>query len=293
MANTQLLRRRIRSVKNIRQITKAMEMVAASKMRRAVERRMASVSYARHAFQFLQDLIRAVDPTAHPLLQKSSQAPKTGKTLVLVVASDRGLAGSFNTNVLREVQKSVQEIGRDVQFITVGKKVRDTLRRLYPNQILADFTGLGDKFLTFAETTPIAHLVLEQYLGDSFDRVVLISTMFESSLVQRAKRATLMPVTRIEEQDQGGAIPDYRFEPSKGVVLDAVLRRLVEIQVFQALVESNASEHSARMVAMKNASEAANDLISDLELTYNQERQAGITRELAEISAGAEVLQGA
>ena len=293
MANTQLLRKRIRSVGNIRQITKAMEMVAAAKMRRAVERRAASSAYAKEAFDFLQDLIRSVDPALHPLLKKPVQSPTSKKVLVIAVASDRGLAGSFNTNVLKETLRAVKEIGEGASFVTVGKKICDTLRRRYGERIIADFTGLGDKLLTFAETTPIAHIAISHYLENAFDRVVLVATHFESSLLQRAQVSQVLPIARADQLDSVETTPDYRFEPSKDIVLDAVLRRLVEIQIFQTLVESNASEHSARMVAMKNATDAAGDLIEDLQLTYNQERQAGITRELAEISVGAEALQGA
>ncbi|MFN8498818.1 MAG: ATP synthase F1 subunit gamma [Anaerolineae bacterium] len=288
MPSSREIRRRIRSVKNIKQITKAMETVSASKMRRAQQQTLASRSYARKAQEVLGSLARQSrgGSSLHPLLQQRDQR---NVTLILVTA-DRGLAGSFNSNMLREALRWMREQPGTVSVITVGKKGRDFVRRI-GRPIAAEFTPLPEP-PTLGFALPIARIALDEFLKGNTDAVYIGYTDFVSALRQKPEVRRLLPLEPVWV-GQKPSMVDYIYEPSPEAILDVVLPRFTELQVYQAILESVASEHSARMVAMRNANEAAGDLIQDLTLTYNKARQEGITREILDIAGGSAALEQA
>lgn len=286
MANAREIRRRIRSVKNIKQITKAMETVAASKMRRAQQQTLATRAYAEKAAEVLGSLARqtAGGVVPHPLLQQREQR----NIALILMTADRGLAGSFNSNMIREAVRWMRQQSANVSVITVGRKGRDFMLRI-GRKIRAEFTPIPDP-PSLAATLPISRVALEDFLKGELDAVYLGYTDFQSVLRQVPTIHRLLPVEPVWA-DQKPTTIDYIYEPTPEVVLDAVLPRFTEMLVYQALLESVASEHSSRMVAMRNANESAGELIDTLTLTYNKARQEGITRELLDIAGGAAVLE--
>ena len=295
MASTKEIRRRIKSVRSTRQITKAMQLVSAVKMRSSQRAALASRTYARLSWAMLKQLGAQLPASLHPLL--SVRAPIRREAVVLI-AANRGLAGSFTAGLLEHAAAYLRErraAGVAVDVILLGKRGRAIATR-YGFSITAEFERL-DAYSDLAQTLPIAQLAMKDFLAHTYDQVTLVYTEFYSTLRQTPMTAVLLP-TRLdalkaalertvgELEDDDGREPEYLFEPSPADVLSTLLPRFIEMQVYQAALESLASEHSARMVAMKNATDAASDLIADLTLAYNQLRQAGITKELAEISAG-------
>lgn len=288
MASTILLRRKIKSVTNTKQITKAMQMVAASKMQRAQEAAAATRSYAETAGLLIshlkQYLAKSDRPVTHPLLATRS----IKKVTLVVISSDRGLAGAYNSNILRQTLDFLQA-NRDqsIEIITIGRKIRDSLTRLnIPLQ--ASFTEFANR-PTSNDILPLAKLTVEPFLSQETDAVSLIYTRFHSTLKQTVETEALLPLTAGDDLDQteGEQTPaDYLFEPTPETVLAYILPRIVEIKLLRAVLDASASEHSARMIAMKSATDNATDLIADLRLTFNSVRQAAITQEIAEISAG-------
>lgn len=282
-SSTRTIRRRIKSVRNTRKITKAMELVAGSKMRKAVQSVTGTRPFARLGWETVRAIAQVTDPSLHPLL-KPSEGPRV---LLVVFASDRGLAGAFNANLARKLATMVRESGREhIQAIAVGRRAGDALRRLGV-PLLAAFTDLSNQ-PSFAQVVPIARLASEAFLSGATDRVDVLYTDFISAISQRVNVQTLLPLNIHEWKPAGGT---YQFEPTPSDVLDRLLPRLVETALYQALLESAASEHSARMMAMRSASDNAKDMIEDLSLAYNQVRQAGITQEIAEISGGKAALE--
>jgi F-type H+-transporting ATPase subunit gamma len=289
MANTIALKHRIGSVKNTRQITKAMELVSASKMRRAQERAKLSRDYQVAAYDLLARLSTLKEVEIHPLFAKR----KVKSRLYVVITSNSGLAGAYNYNVLKALTSSVRsdrDNGIASYVITVGSKGAQFARRLEHIQLTAVYPALGDT-PSSADLWPILNTMIEEYKEKKIDQASLIYTVFVSNLKQQATVLDILPAKVAEETDK----PTYKysftnFEPSVDVVLDSVAVRLLEIQVWQALLESLASEHSMRMAAMKNATDNANDLIDDLTLEFNTARQSAITQELAEITGGAEAI---
>lgn len=283
---TKLIRTRIKAVKNTRKITKAMELVAASKMRKATEAAIQGRPYSVAADEILQRL-QGRTGYIHPLLRE----PKNiANELVIVVTSDRGLCGGLNANVIREVLvyiKAQQTAGITVSVVTVGKKGRAPIAKSGV-PLVADFTDIS-KVADFLQIKPIADIALEEFKTERVDRVTLFYTEFQSALIQRAMRRTILPLQPSIISNQQPAV-EYLFEPSPDVVYSEMLPRFLETQVYHAILEAVASEHSARMLAMRNASDAADEITEDLTLTYNQARQAGITQELAEIAGGAAAL---
>jgi F-type H+-transporting ATPase subunit gamma len=291
----------MKAIKSTRQVTKAMELVAASKMRRAVQNAQKLRQYAVTAWKVLQKLAKA-QPELHPYLQQ--RQPK--KILVLLFTPDRGLCGNLNAQLLRATTQYLHGL-RDlktfeqVEFVAVGRKGQQFLPRLKQG-IVAAFPGFSG-FPTFKDVLPIARLATESFLAGTYDHVVLIYPDFISAIAQEATVKVLLPFSttslkemllsilpkrhqrETEEALSENAVSEYLFEPSQDELLKTILPQLTEIQVYQAVLETSASEHSARMVAMRNASDNASDLLDDLTLTYNQTRQAGITAELAELSA--------
>ena len=301
--STRLIRRRIKSIGNTKKITHAMELVAASKMRRAVSSVLASRPYAEAAWTAIREMAKVTDAELHPLLQTKSAAERV---LVLLFTSDRGLCGGFNSQLMRVVKKFIEDlpVGVEVDFLTIGRKGQDAVRRLNQN-IVATFTDLAI-YPTVLDIRPIAKIAIEDFVAGKYRSVYLAFTDYISTLVQKPNISQLLPIARIEglgeidnsiktEKSAGQKLnisqQEYLFEPSPQAVLDVMLPRLVEAQVYQAILETSAAEHSARMLAMRNATEAATEMIDSLTLSYNRARQAGITAEIAEISSGKAALE--
>jgi F-type H+-transporting ATPase subunit gamma len=279
MANTQDIRRRIKSIRNTAQITKAMQMVAASKMRKAQAHALAGRPYAALMNKVLVSLQHRTDSKLHPLLQ----VREVKKELVIVVSTDKGLAGALNTNLLREAAKF--EPGT-TSYVVAGRKARQFLART-KRELLADFE-LTDA-PTFVETKPIANFAMEKFLAHEVDKVSILFTHFINTINQRPTLRTLLPISPFDlPQADAGSDRDpmlgYIFEPTAERVLEAMLPYYLQFQIFQMVLDARASEHSARMVAMKNATDNAKQFIKDLTLEYNKMRQASITTELLEIA---------
>jgi F-type H+-transporting ATPase subunit gamma len=281
MPSQREIRRRIGSARNIKQITRAMQFVAASKLRRAQESTLAARPYAEKIDEVLADLATVLGDEEHPLLARR----EAGLRLIVLITTDRGLAGPFNTNMVRFAAREITESTGDLTVITVGRKGRDAMRRAGV-PLEAHFNGFGDR-PTFADVIPLARIITDDFLSGRVGRVDIIYTHFVSTLTQRPTLDSLLP---IEPSNDTEGIPgnQFLFEPSPGAVLQQLLPRYVATRLYQAVLETKASEESSRMVAMKNATENAQELIDDLTLSYNKVRQANITREMIEISSGAQ-----
>ena len=279
MANIRVIRRRIRSIKNIAKITKAMEMIAASKMRRAQERGLAGRPYSEKIRQVIADLAALPEVgLRHPLLQKR---PVT-RIAIVHITPDRGLCGGLNTSINRRTANFILEQSVPVTLITVGRKGLDFMVRS-GREIRAEFTQLGDR-PSLLDTLPISHIIIDDYSTGAIDQVYLSYAGFVSTSVQSPVLQQLLPV-------EPAIIPtaqnvEYIYEPGPEAVLGSLLPRFVEMQVYHAILESIASEQSARMVAMRNATDNATELIGDLTLLYNKARQEAITKELLDITGG-------
>jgi len=300
MANLRDIRRRIKSVKNTAQITKAMQLVAASKMKKAQDQAMAGRPYADLLNDVLVNLKEQTTEEDHPLLQENDG----DKELVIVVSTDKGLCGGLNTNLLRLV---VEDIPKDATFVTVGRKGRQFLARS-KSDLLADFE-IEDP-VSFLEAKQVSEFAMEKFLSGEYSRVKVAFTNFINTMTQEAMVETLLPISPIdlgrdkefvgvgremEDTDvtanAGAEYGGYIFEPSPSAVLDSTVPQYVNYQLYQMILESRASEHSARMVAMKAATDNAKDMIKDLTLEYNKQRQAAITAELLEITTAMRALE--
>jgi len=288
LASEREIRRRIRSVHNMSTITRAMEMVSAAKMRKAQQRVTASRPYADRLQAVIADLSGlSADPETRAEYPLLVQRPIANAALI-VVTPDRGLTGALNTNIVRRASRYIlSEAGVPVEVVAAGKKGRDFMVRTRQN-VVAEFTGLGEN-LTLEDMRPVAEVAAGDFLSGKVDAVYVVYAEFVNTLTQRPVVKQLLP---IEPPAEGGQYADYIFEPSPREVLEQLLPRYAEIQLYQAFLESIASEHSARMVAMKNASENAKELVTDLTLERNKARQSRITQEVAEIAAGANALGG-
>jgi F-type H+-transporting ATPase subunit gamma len=283
MANTQDIRRRIKSIRNIGQLTKAMQMVAASKMRRAQQHALAGRPYATLMNKVLVSLQKRTDPRFHPLLE----IRPLKKELVLIISTDKGLAGALNTNLFRE---AIRFEPAQTEYVVTGRKARQFVART-KRELLADFE-LKDS-PSFVETKAMAKFCIERFLNREADKVSVLYTQFINTVNQRPVLRTLLPISEFDlpgkdAESSSNADVDpmvgYEFEPTAEAVLDQVLPYYVYYQVFQMILDARASEHSARMVAMKNATDNAHQFIKDLTLEYNKMRQASITTELLEIA---------
>lgn len=284
MANIRLIRHRIRSIQSTAKITRAMEMVATSKMRQAQQRGLAGRPYAEKITQVLADLAALPDAgrVLHPLLQRRPVA----KVCIVHITPDRGLCGGLNASLNRKTASFILEQSVPVTIITVGRKGVDFMRR-HGRDVRAEFAQLGDR-PALLDTLPISRIIIDDYTGGVVDLVYLVYAQFFSTMAQRPVLRQILPV-------EPAAIPgvqnvDYIYEPGARVVLSGLLPRFVEMQVYHAILESIASEQSARMVAMRSATDNASELIDDLTLVYNKARQESITREILDISGGAEAL---
>ncbi|MCU0514236.1 MAG: ATP synthase F1 subunit gamma [Anaerolineae bacterium] len=293
------VRNRIKSVKNISQITRALEAVSASRVRKAQARVLASRAYAQKAWEILLNIQNAsAGAVAHPLLMERETIQKV---LVVLITSDRGLAGSYNANIIRVTERFTERIGRPVQYVTVGRKGRDSLVRA-GEPVIAEFSDMPAE-PRISDVAPIARLAIDAFLKGDVDEVLIAYTDFVNMLAQRPTVLPWLPLTTHAEARRvaGEFIKDvpqisssatnYDYEPSAAAVLDEIVPRFTELQLYQALLEAQASEHAARMSAMKNATDNASQLIGDLTLEYNKARQASITSEILDIVGGANALQ--
>ena len=258
-----------------------MQFVAASKLRRAQESTLAARPYSELLDEILTDLASVLIGDEHPLLSRREE----GKRLIVLVTSDRGLAGPLNTNAVRFVSKVIVEHPGELELISVGRKGRDAMRRARV-PIVAHFAGFGDR-PTFGDILPLARLISDEYEAGTYNQVDIVFTRFVSTLVQRADMVGLLPI-KPGPDTRGIPGSQFIFEPAPEVVLDELLPRYVGTRLYQTALESTASFFSSQMVAMKNATENADELIEDLTLSYNKARQANITRELIEIASGAQ-----
>jgi F-type H+-transporting ATPase subunit gamma len=261
-----------------------MEMVSAAKMRRAQQNVQASRPYSeriRTMIAGLSGVQDGVESGRFPLLE---QRP-IQRVSAVVITSDKGLAGALNSNVIRRGVTFVRDSEVPVDVVTVGRKGRDFFTR-YGQNVTAEFTNLGD-WPSIDDLRPIVDVSIGEFVAGNVDAVYLVYSQFVNVLVQRPIALQILPITPPEDVDAEELVHDYIFEPGRDEVLEALLPRYIEVQLYQAMLEAIASEHSARMVAMRNATENAKDLIGELSLTYNKARQAQITREVSEIAAGA------
>lgn len=323
MASTGDIKRRIKSIGSTKKITKAMEMVAVVKMRKAIEAVLKTRSYANLSWLTILNLSQAISNNGkplHPLLEKRKEIKKTG---VILITSNRGLCGGFNTAIISKINNAIEKhcksegkLIKETEFILIGKKGAVVYNHFGYN-ISADFPKY-DVISEVKEVLPISQLVIKEYLAKKYDQIFVAYTDYISLTKQTPRVKQLLPIditaqdeflgivgedprvgikkSFLEEKEkkylkQDKFTYEYTFEPSPAEVLDEMLPRLIEIQLFQALLESNASEHSARMTAMYQATDAAGDMVDELTLFYNKARQAGITAEIAEISAGANAMK--
>ncbi|OGI94531.1 ATP synthase F1 subunit gamma [Candidatus Nomurabacteria bacterium RIFCSPLOWO2_01_FULL_40_18] len=309
MAGTKEIKRRIKSVKNTKKITKAMELVAASKMKRAVASTLASRLYAEYSWDILISIAESVKELNHPLFneRKNVDVGRLQKVLLILITSNRGLCGAYNAQVIKKAVSllknraldSVESLKLSLDAITIGRKGDVAVRRLGVN-VVASFTELSDH-ISLSEIVPISKLAIDEYSALKYDKVLVAYTDFVSALTQRANVKQILPVSRAESRELiedlavkpplGGLTAkltktDYLFEGDKEKLISSLAEKLTRMQIYQMLLESNASEQSSRMVAMKNASDASGEMIDDLTLMFNKARQSNITREISEISAG-------
>jgi F-type H+-transporting ATPase subunit gamma len=285
------MRRRVRAVKSTQQITKAMKMVAASKLRRAQEKVIATRPYAREARRVLASIAGRVDQTSHPLLTRRPGAD-SGATMLIVVSADRGLCGSFNTNIVKAAGAFLRENkGRQVSFGLVGRKGRDQLgRRGIP--VRFEHVNLP-KSIVFAEAEAVAAPAIEDFIAGKVDSVHLIYNEFKSVMQQKVVVEQMLPLPPVGKETAEAAAAgtaDYLYEPSAQRIFDQLLVRLVEAQVLRALLESTAAFYAAQMTAMDAATRNSAEMLEGLTLTMNKIRQAAITREIIEVVSGAQAL---
>lgn len=281
MANLRDIRRRIKSVKNTAQITRAMQLVAAAKMKKAQDQALAGRDYSTQLNGVLQDISESFAEVSHPFLEKR----EGGRELVLVISTDKGLCGPINTNLARAMRGAVSN---DADFVTVGRKLRIMLEKLGKN-IVADFSVKDP--VPFSDARAIATLLSKQYLDGNYDKVSVVYARFVNTLNQQPEVMQLLPVVPPTAYGDATDTDEFLFEPSASDVLAAILPLYINFRVFQTLVEARASEHSARMVAMKAATDNAKKFIKELTLEYNKLRQSAITAELLEITTAMKAME--
>ncbi len=300
MATAGEVKKRIRSVKNISQITRALEAVSASRVRKAQARVLASRAFAEKAWEILLN-VQSTSTKGIPLHPLLTARPEIKQVMIVLITSDRGLAGAFNSNIIRVAQRFAHRMGKPVRWVTIGKKGRDSLIRSGAN-VIAEFSTFGGE-PTVADIAPASRLAIDEFLSGTVDDVFIAYTDFVNTLTQRPVVLSWLPLLPFSTEDNilkeslkdiptvSASKSDYEYEPDAAAILDEIVPRFTELQLYQALLESQASEHSARMVSMRNASDNATQLIGDLTLVYNKVRQAAITAEILDIVGGAEALQ--
>ena len=286
MATLREIQQRIKGIKNTQQITKAMKMVAAAKMRRAQESMFAARPYASKIDELLKGLVAQVEDPDFPLLQ----VRPVERVMVVVVAADRGLCGGFNSNVLRAAVTEIsRHAGKEVTVVCIGKKSHDFFRK---RDYEVGFKNVGlFNHLTYVHAEDISRFLINAFTDAKVDVIKLIFNEFKSVAQQNLVVQQLLPIEL--EAEENGQLPDFLYEPSEAAILNSLLPRYVKVQVWRSLLESYASEQAARMIAMENATENAKELISSLTLEFNKARQAAITTEILEIVGGAEALRNA
>jgi F-type H+-transporting ATPase subunit gamma len=289
MATLRDIKRRIKAVQSTSKITKAMKMVAAAKFRKAQQRMFEMRPYADRMNGILSSLASSAEGEIHPLL-----AVRPRKNIeVIVLTSDRGLCGAFNTNILKAAARHTDELkkeGYEVGISIVGRKARDYYKRRGIGMHKA-WTGISGK-ISYANAQEIAAEIIENYTNETIDEVVVIYNEFKSAIAQQVVVSRLLPLEPIAASEESLPVYNFIYEPSKQEIFSRLVPKNVEIQIFRALLESQASEEAARMAAMENATRAANDMIDSLSLQYNKARQASITKELMDIVGGVEALKG-
>jgi F-type H+-transporting ATPase subunit gamma len=301
MAGTKEIKRRIKSVKNTKKITKAMELVAASKMKRAVSNTLSSRLYAEYSWELLTSLSSKLEEITHPFFNENK---KIDKSLLVLITSNRGLCGSYNSQAIKKSLSIIKKSTTNLDIITVGKKGDVAMQRIGQN-IIASFIEFPDN-AKLNDIKPLSEIITKKYKEGAYKNVIMIYTDFVSALTQKANAKIILPITKEEIKETIESLPvkeigennkekfkikesssvPYIFEGDTNTLIESLAEKLVRMQIYQMILESNASEQSSRMVAMKNASEAAGEMIDDLTLIFNKARQAGITQEISEISAG-------
>ena len=300
MAGTKEIKRRIKSVKNTKKITKAMELVAASKMKRAVSSTLASRLYAEYSHEILTSVAKNIENISSPLFLEHDKKDEEQNILIILITSNRGLCGAYNAQVIKKVLHLMKkESEKNVNFLTIGKKGDVAMRRINKN-VIASFFELPDN-ISLRDIVPISKLCMDEFILEKYDKVFVAYTDFISALNQKPNIKQILPVSKsslkelIEDLEENfnhrdeNKIEkkiDYLFEGDQEALISSLAEKLTRMQIYQMILESNASEQSSRMVAMKNASEASGEMIDDLTLVFNKARQANITREISEISAG-------
>src|SRR3989344_2161461 len=296
MAGTKEIKRRIKSVKNTKKITKAMELVAASKMKRAVASTLRSRLYAEYSWEILTSIAKNAEEITSPLFNERGKENITGKILLILITSNRGLCGAYNAQVIKKTLSMLRGVAVDI--VTIGKKGDVAMRRVNQS-VLASFFELPDN-ISISDINPISELAINEYSLGKYDKVLVAYTDFISALTQKPNIKQILPISKtelkefveslghIDQHEEHGLNKkiDYLFEGDRDKFIGTLAEKLTKMQIYQMLLESNASEQSSRMVAMKNASEASGEMIDDLTLVFNKARQANITREISEISAG-------
>jgi F-type H+-transporting ATPase subunit gamma len=292
MANAREVKQRIKSVKNISQVTRALQAVSASKVRKAIDQLEDTRPYSVKAWQVLQHISEQPDrSTLHPMLVEHAEVKRI---IAIVISGDRGLAGAYNANLIRAADEWAETIDVPVKYITVGKRGRDQLLRR-GKEIMAEFSNLPAQ-PSYNDISPVGYIAVDQFLDDEVDEVYLIYTQFVNRMTHRPVVKKILPL----EPDSADRVTDfevteklvggYIFEPDQRSLLNSIVPRFTVLQVFHAVIESLASEHSARMVAMKNATDNATELADALQLEYNKARQQAITNEMLDIAGGAEAI---
>jgi len=293
MAGTKEIKRRIKSVKNTKKITKAMELVAASKMKRAVSSTLASRLYAEYSWEILSSIASNLEKSTNPLFTEKEE---TKNILLILITSNRGLCGAYNAQVTKKAITLLKSTNTNIDIISMGKKGDAGMRRLGRN-VIASFVELSEN-ITLANVLPISKMVIDEYSSGRYDKVLVAYTDFISALTQSPNIKQILPISKTDLKELIDSTPNpvevrlqqtkvnYLFEGNIEELLSSLAEKLTRMQIYQMLLESNASEQSSRMVAMKNASEASGEMIDDLTLVFNKARQSNITREISEISAG-------
>ena len=293
MAGTKEIKRRIKSVKNTKKITKAMELVAASKMKRAVSNTLSSRLYAEYSWELLTSLSTKLEEITHPFFIENT---KIEKSLLVLITSNRGLCGSYNSQAIKTALSIIKKSDKNLDIITVGKKGDVAMQRIGQN-IIASFVEFPDN-AKLNDIRPLSETITRKYKEGVYRNITIIYTDFISALTQKANAKNILPIRKEELKETLDNLTNkkdkeikkkeisYIFEGDTNTLIEMLAEKLVRMQIYQMILESNASEQSSRMVAMKNASEAAGEMIGDLTLVFNKARQAGITQEISEISAG-------
>ncbi len=293
MASTKEIKRRIKSVKSTKKITKAMELVAASKMKRAVSQTLASRIYSSYSWEILTSLSERIENMSHKFFMDSNN---NDKYLIVLITSNRGLCGGYNSQVIKKTISLIKNevSNQKVDIITVGKKGDGAMRRTGQN-VVATFTEIPDN-VSMRDIIPLSTYLTNEFKNEKYSKIYIAYTDFISALNQKPVIKKILPISKeelkevievnIKEKIKNGSEIPYLVEGDTDKLLDMLAEKLIRMQIYQMMLESNASEQSSRMVAMKNANEAAGEMIDDLTLVFNKARQANITREISEISAG-------